>query len=193
MKNYILYILFGFFLVSCSNEKEVIINKDAQDEILERPQGDFKGMIPEDHPLYTIIYKNYETSDLRQLDALYKKHIAPERNKHYTENLKNGAFLIMIKKGLIKEGTNEQKRYYLREQETLSLNLPCTMQFYGLLGSCKNFMSKDEMREIAVNFYNKNVDVINTSYWPDEKNKIAAKSLLDNVVNDFSLQISLNK
>lgn len=173
--------MFVGLTVSCSSEKV----DSAPQEIAIAPEPNFRGATPQNHPFYKSIYSDYDNIEFEDVDRAYKNHLLRDVNKDYTTNLKNEAFLLLIKKGLIRSGSDKQKRFYLNEQQQLTLNLPCINQFYSLLLSSHNFIKWDEMHMMAKAFYEKNKIIIETSQWPNEDDKQSSLTNLESGYQDF--------
>lgn len=168
-------------LASCANERDILppIDNELGSEIK------FRGDIPKNHPFYNVIYKNINTYTLDDVDRAYREHIFNEIKRDYTNNLKNDVFAILMSKELATKGSPDQKKFYIDEMMSLDTNLPNLLQFYYLLTSCKGYISKTDMKDIADRFYDKNKNVIETSYFPNEKNKKNTALLLESAYGDF--------
>ncbi|WP_417367503.1 hypothetical protein [Flavobacterium beibuense] len=129
---------------------------------------DDKSIIPMNRSIFTIM-GDVDKYTSTQLYEFYKIDVA-EFDDEYVEDLKNMWFCLISSK-ISSDGDEEQKRYFLNEQISLSSNMPNYGKFYFLLRSC-SFMEREEMSKIASQFYSKNKAVLeNIKYESDEEEK----------------------
>lgn len=96
---------------------------------------------------------NYTFADV---DAFYRREIEKADGLDHTTNLKNMGFHLVMEKGLLKEGTDVQKKYYLDQQMSLESNLPNFTNFYRLLVASRNLLGLKQAMEYARSFQTKN-------------------------------------
>lgn len=131
-----------------------------------------KGEIPRDRIIYDVLFTPDDYS-LKNLVQLYKKDIRGAEGEDYLSNLKN-TWMVILSPRLIKEGTDKQKRFFIKEQEAMDSNLPHFESFYILLASC-NSITNEEKSKIFEAFYVKNKEVIESVKWrtpEEEENKM---------------------
>lgn len=126
---------------------------------------DDKSIIPMNRLIFTIM-GDVDKYTSTQLYEFYKIDVAESDDK-YVEDLKNMWFCLINSK-ICNEGSEEQKRYFLNEQISLSSNMPNYGKFYFLLRSC-SFMEREEMDRIASQFYFKNKTVLENIEYENEK------------------------
>lgn len=182
MKTNIILLATSVLLVSCSNENER--NNHVKDnELMEISQD--KGIVPTEHPFKLKIQEKILTLNFDELDNIYKSTISVEKDAHYTENLKNEAFFLIMGKGLL-DGNIDQKKFYLSEQMKLEQNLPNITNFYKLLNSCRDVMNISESRLMEEKFYRKNIEVIDKMDWRDVNLSIQIRNNLEMRHQEFS-------
>lgn len=64
--------------------------------------------------------------------------------------------MIVFEGGLLTEGTEAQKFYYLEEQMAMDMNLPNLENVYKLLESCNSFIPKEQIEAFQNSLYTKN-------------------------------------
>jgi len=141
-----------------------------------------KGAVPRDHMIYDMLLSR-DKYTLNEVDKLYRTDVVKRDTTHYFSNMQNFAFLILMREdiALDKNGTEEQKKYYVNEMLKAEHTLPTHQQFYTLLLSCSDFMDKDELLQKGNAFYEKNKADIEKIKWKDsseEYGKIATLGLL---------------
>lgn len=170
MKKAILYIgILAAGLTGCSDEKDIITNNVEPNAAVLKSDR-LKGEIPEDRQVNSVL-ANPDDFSLSDLDKLYKENV-PDVD----DNLKN-MWLGFINPRLLKEGTEEQKLYYISEQLALENSLADFSGFYNLLRSSKK-INREEKDRLADAFYSKNLKVIEAIQWKDAKSKQAKQTEL---------------
>ncbi|WP_291114976.1 hypothetical protein [Flavobacterium sp. UBA6135] len=125
---------------------------------------------------------------LKEVDAIYKASMPSSKNEPYYDNLRQIGFMLLISNGLIKDGTKEQKLYYINEQLESIANLPNFNDFYLLLNSLKSEVSLSELTGYSDKFFNKNLALINEIGWKNEDEKIQKISELNEALRLFSTE-----
>lgn len=141
-----------------------------------------KGSVPRDHMVYDMLFSK-DKYTLKEVDELYRNDIVKRDTTHYYSNMQNFAYIILMREdiALDKNGTQEQKKYYVNQMLTAEYTLATQQQFYTLLLSCSDFMSKEELLEKGNAFYKKNKADIEKIKWRDsseEYGKITTLGLL---------------
>lgn len=113
------------------------------------------GAIPDEHPIHFAYRYTF-----REMHEMYKKDIQHITGTDYASNLKNFGFHFVMEKGLLKEGTHAEKKYYLDEQMAIDVNLLNLENFYLLLSDSANFLGKKKADAYDAAFYDKNVAAI---------------------------------
>lgn len=149
-----------------------------------------KGEVPRDRIFYSILHEPDDYT-LEDLIELYKKDITGIEGEDYKSNLQN-MWQIVLHPRLIKEGTEEQKLYFINEQEAMDNNLPHFGGFLNLLRSCKS-LTKEEKQTIAGAFYNKNTAVVERLQWPSEQNEKDKKGELAYTMRTHGILIEFEK
>ncbi|WP_129752108.1 hypothetical protein [Flavobacterium beibuense] len=157
-----LYLVFPVLLMLFTFTNDKI--EGRSDNLMVKTEID-ESVIPFDRVIFSVMGDEhmYKTE---QLTAFYKIDMntaAPE----YIDNLKNMWFCLLCSK-IAKEGSIEEKKFFLNEQINLYSNLPNYNRFYYLLRNCSSFISDDEMKSIATAFYDKNNKILNGTNWEDE-------------------------
>lgn len=169
MKNILFGILFVF--ISCNEQNDTIIEQQiVGDELKKNGVSDLSSKPSPKHPIITELL-TFESKNLSRIDALYRKSITECADLEYCDNLKQYGFKLVIKHGLLDEGTNEQKLFYVNEQLESTSNFPNFNEFYSLLKSLKKDISNDRLRKHAVDFYDKNLKLIEDIDWPTSESK----------------------
>ncbi|GGB84905.1 hypothetical protein GCM10007424_26200 [Flavobacterium suaedae] len=158
-------LIYIVLLISCSEDDEGNINTTGKAIATET----VKSEVPRDRIVYNTFSK-IETESLENLINLYKKDISTAEQGYMT-NLKNMWFAI-LKDKLFKEGTEEQKLFFINEQLSVENNLFAINEFYSLVLNSK-LLSRSEKESITKSFYNKNSTAINSIDWktPQDKKK----------------------
>ena len=161
--------------MSCSNRQD-----NLQIEIPHAaklpPEG--AGQIPSDNPVMMMTY-NSANYTWRDMDAYYRNVMPQENEKHYFKNLKNMAFanLVNVFK-LPEQAPAEVVAYYVEEQAAMPYT-PFVSEFTKCLDKLDGYWSKDKIRKIAQDRYEKtksyylNNKVWKTK-WENEKSKYDA-------------------
>lgn len=165
MKNSIyIYAAVCLLLISCSQDKENLnageikgVTANAQIE---------KGAVPKDRLVYKVMFTPSDFT-MEQIDDMYKNDVASARADYIT-NLKNMWFVVLNKK-LVKEGAEEQKRFYIDEQLKMENNLANINSFYDLLRSSS--FTESEKFDLADRFSVKNKAVVDELCSDDAKLK----------------------
>jgi len=182
-----LFILFVFF-VSCNNDKNEAIEKSIVGEKLHQNALNRNSFNPpSNHPI-KIEFKLVNQKGLNEVDAIYKASMPASKNEPYYDNLRQMGFMLMIRNGLIKDGTKEQKLYYINEQLESAANLPNYNDYYLLLNSLKAEVSLKELTVYADKFYNKNLALINEIGWENEEEKTQKIDELNASLSLFSIK-----
>lgn len=164
MKN-LIYFLLTTFLISCNENKESVIEKKiVGDKVSKNTTKEMPGKPPLDNPIMVELF-NSSKNDLNKVDKIYKENISKSKSKDYYENLKQYGLSLVIKHGLIENGTSEQKKFYIQEQVNSLSNLPHIDNFYSLIKSKNLSISKQELSKLELTFFNKNINYINTLDW----------------------------
>lgn len=172
--------------ISCQNQVEKeITTKNLSDKLHENATKVYGGKPPTDNPILKELLTSND-KDLNRVDSIYKSNIEIGKGFDYYENLKQYGFKLVMKHGLVEDGTSEQKKYYINEQISLSNNIPNFDQFYLLLKSSSTFLSKKELIDIGDMFYNKNKEYIEMIEWPDINSK---QNKLNDLYNKYDLFI----
>lgn len=138
--------LFALLFASCSADRETEITQNS----LDNNNGEVRvidvnaptpkdGTIPRSKLMYKALF-NPSDYTLEQMDTMYREDII-ETETEYDVNLKNMWFSI-VNDRLVREGSEDMKRFYLNEQIALKQNLPNLESFYKLLKSSSSFMHK---------------------------------------------------
>lgn len=127
------------------------------------------GEIPKGKLIYSTL-SNATGLSLSELEELYKEDVR-ETEPDYSTNLKN-MWMAVIKEKLVKEGTEEQKLFFIKEQAGLESNLPHISEFYTLLASSK-LLNLEQKEKMADDFYEKNQKAIDGIQWRnlEDRNK----------------------
>ena len=166
MKNIIL-LLSVIVLFSCSEEKIENNVQQKNKELVALPEA--QGVVPKGHKIHDMMRVPARIT-LDEADNFYRREVAIS-NEHYSSSLKSFGFLLMMKKGLAVDGTEEQKQFYIKEQLKMDTNLATIPQFYNLLVSCNEFIEQAELIRIGRQFYEKVKAEIETTTWPDPQKK----------------------
>lgn len=189
MRHTILYlIVFAILSLGCSAEMdspETVV--DIKSTVNKQRE---KGEIPKDRIFYSILHEPDDYT-LEDLIELYKKDITGTEGEDYKSNLQN-MWQIVLHPRLIKEGTDEQKLYFINEQEAMDNNLPYFGGFLDLLRSCKS-LTKEEKYIIAGAFYNKNTAVVERLQWSSEQDEKDKKSELVYTMRIHGILIEFEK
>lgn len=127
------------------------------------------GEVPREKLIYSTL-SNAKDLSLSELEELYKEDVK-ETEPDYATNLKN-MWMAVIKEKLIKESTEEQKLFFIKEQAGLESNLPQINEFYTLLASSK-LLNREQKETLATDFYEKNQKAIDGIQWRnlEDRNK----------------------
>ena len=141
-----------------------------------------KGAVPRDHMIYDMLLSR-EKYTLSEVDKLYRDDIVKRDTTHYYSNMQSFAYIILMREdiALDKNGTEEQKKYYVNEMLTAEHTLATQQQFYTLLLSCNDFISKEELLEKGNAFYKKNkadIEGIKWTNYDEEYGTITTLGLL---------------
>lgn len=176
--------LFGATVFSCTPDKE------DNGWVNERPQAqeqEVKGVPPRGNPIDEMnLDPKYTWADV---DAYYSESIAGT-DYHYTESLKSLAFFTLMQKDFDKLGSPERRLYHIEEQLSLKTNFANFYNFYFLLVSCSDFMSKEEANEKAMRFYAKNQKAIERAEWKNEELKNEKRVVLSTSYKYFYSKIN---
>lgn len=189
---------FVLLTAACSADKETeIVSNKADDNNGKVRVIDVNAPTPKDGtiPRSKLMYKAlFNPSDytLGQIDAMYREDII-DTEIEYDINLKNMWFSI-INDRLVKEGSEDMKRFYLNEQIALKQNLPNLESFYKLLLSCSQFIRSDELFEISDSFSEKNENYIeNGMNWSTAAKKKSILTGLHYAGANFHRLMSVSK
>lgn len=189
MKNLFLSIfavILPLSLISCHNEKNEAIEKSIVDEKLHQKALNKNSFNPpSDHPI-KVEFKLVNQKGLKEVDAIYQASMPASKNEPYYDNLRQFGFMLMIRNGLIEEGTKEQKLYYMNEQLESVANIINFNDFYLLLNSLKSEVSLSELTGYSDKFYNKNLALINEIGWENEDEKTQKINELNAALKLFS-------
>lgn len=180
------YLFFIFlFFISCNTEKNEIIERSIVGEELHQNAINRKSFHPPmDHPIQ-VEFKLVEQKGLVEVDKIYKSTVPTSKNEPYYDNLRQFGFMLLIRNGLIEDGTKEQKLYYINEQLESSANLANGKDFYLLLNSLKSEVSLKELKEYSDKFYNKNIALVNEINLEKEEDKIKEINKLNEALGLF--------
>jgi hypothetical protein len=170
MKYKFLYlIIFAAALISCSDDKVNNSTDIDANQITFRPENTEKGSVPEGMFVQKVLSGQEKAETLTDLIKLYKQDAGLSKDTDYDTNLKN-MWMILINEPLIKEGTEEQKKFFIYEQLAMEHNLPHLDKFVNLLSSAKSIDSNEKDR-IFEEFVTTNETAINSIVWksPEEK------------------------
>lgn len=174
-------------LTSCSEDKEVQIDTSAK--TLKKTAGTgVKGEIPDGMKVFSV-FSNNENLSLTELQKLYIDDAKKSTGQDYEANLKNMWF-VLINKKLLKEGTNEQREFFIKEQMALDNNLPHFKSFYKLLASAST-IQKEERIKLSKAFYDKNKKAIGNIHWQSDEEKKGKETELLLAWRDFAIRIDL--
>ncbi len=182
MKKFYLFlatVLFGAVVFSCTPDRET---NGLVDERPEAQEQEIKGVIPAGHPVSEIIF-DFD-SPWEVTDDYYQKHVAGT-DYHYTETMKSQLFFTLMQKGFDKSGSPERRLYHIEEQLSLKTNFPNLQNFYFLLVSCSDFMSREEADEKAMRFYTKNQKAIEIAQWENQKKRAEKMVILSSAYSHF--------
>lgn len=145
-----------------------------------------KGAVPRDHMIYDMLFSK-DKYTLNEVDKLYRDDIVKRDTTNYYSNMQNFAYIILMREdiALDKKGTEEQKKYYVNEMLTAEYTLATQQQFYTLLLSCSDFMSKEELLEKDNAFYKKNKADIESMKWHNYQEEYDKNMELDRLHSDF--------
>ena len=175
-------------LTSCNNDKnEVIENTIIGEELHQNALKRNSFNPPADHPI-KVEFKLVNQKGLNEVDAIYKASMPASKNEPYYDNLRQFGFMLMIRNGLIAEGTKEQKLYYMNEQLESVANIINFNDFYLLLNSLKSEVSLSELTGYSDKFFNKNLALINEIGWENEDEKTQKISELNEALRLFSTE-----
>ena len=147
-------------VTACSEEpvnNKPTENTHVSSVTVERKNGE----VPREKLIYSTL-SNAKDLSLSKLEVLYKEDLR-ETEPDYATNLKN-MWMAVIKEKLIKEGTEEQKLFFIKEQAGLESNLPHISEFYTLLASSK-LLNREQKETMATAFYEKNRKAIDDIQW----------------------------
>lgn len=170
MKYKTLYlIIFAATLISCSDDKVNNSTDIDTNQITFRPENTEKGSVPEGMFVQKVLSGQEKAETLTDLIKLYKQDAGLSKYSDYDTTLKN-MWMILINEPLIKEGTEEQKKFFIYEQLAMEHNLPHLDKFVNLLSSAKSIDSNEKDR-IFEEFVTTNETAINSIVWksPEEK------------------------
>jgi hypothetical protein len=175
-------------LISCNNEKnEVIETSIVGKELNQNASNRNSFNPPSDHPI-KVEFKLVDQKGLNEVDLIYKSSVPTSKNEPYYDNLRQVGFMLMVRNGLIEEGTKQQKLYYINEQLESAANLPNYNDFYLLLNSLKSEVSLSELTGYSDKFYNKNLALIKEIGWENEEEKTQKINELNAALSLFSIQ-----
>ncbi len=161
-------IIASCFFASCEQKDESA--KATASTINLGPAESDKGAIPDWHPINMMLLKAGQYT-FQEVHAMYKKDIENVRGKDYTSNLKNFGFRLAMETGLLKDGTNEEKKFYLDEQMGIDVNVLTFDDFYLLLAKSRAFLGLKAANAYSNAFYAKNNEQIQTFLVDDNKKK----------------------
>ncbi|WP_330442642.1 hypothetical protein [Flavobacterium sp. C4GT6] len=172
-------------IISCSDDKET--TEEGLTLKSEKVSEDrMKGDVPRDRIIYSAFGESANLS-VDELIELYKEDISTA-NPDYVTNLKN-MWLTVIKHRLMKEATEDQKLFYIKESLAIENNLAHFTGFYTMLATSTS-IDRKEKDVMADEYYKKNYDVIQQLQWksPEDKKKkegelIYAKRNYTNIAN----------
>ncbi|WP_297332103.1 hypothetical protein [Flavobacterium sp.] len=169
MKYKTLYLIFAATLISCSDDKVNNSTDIDANQITFRPENTEKGSVPEGVFVQKVLSGQQKAETLTDLIKLYKQDAGLSKDSDYDTNLKN-MWMILINEPLIKEGTEEQKKFFIYEQLAMEHNLPHLDKFVNLLSSAKS-IERNEKDRIFEGFVTTNKTAINSIGWksPEEK------------------------
>lgn len=180
-----LLLLLSAIIISCNNEKNEVIERSIVGEQLHQNALNRNSFNPpSDHPVKAEFMLE-DQKGLNEVDAIYKTSMPSTKNEPYYDNLRQIGFMLMIRNGLIKDGTKEQKLYYINEQLESVANLPNFNDFYLLLNSLKSHVSLKKLTEYSDKFYNKNLALINEIGWEKEEDKTKEINKLNEALKLF--------
>lgn len=183
-----LLLLLSVIMISCNNEKnEVIENAIVGEELHQNALNRNSFNPPADHPIKAEFMLE-DQKGLNEVDAIYKASMPSTKNEPYYDNLRQIGFMLLISNGLIKDGTKEQKLYYINEQLESVANFPNFNNFYLLLNSLKSDVSAKELTSYSDKFYTKNLALINETSWENEDIKTQKINELNEALRLFSTE-----
>ncbi len=185
MKKLYFMLPFLFLFILCSEDRITEENEQVANTYVRVIHDDDPPTGQGDIPRGKLVYKSMAVSEftLKELYERYKKDIevtAPD----YHDNLKNFWFSLICDR-VIKEGSDDMKIYFLKEQISLKNNILNLNRFYGLLISCS--LSNEECESIAAEFSKKNKDFINKVKWKDDNDRKSKLSELIYAQRTFGL------
>ncbi|MFN2260703.1 MAG: hypothetical protein ABR595_01385 [Psychroflexus sp.] len=172
IKLFSIFMIFCFSCEDASQNETKLSEAEKRNEIKQKPDNSAGLLMPEDHEFYSI--ETFEDAD-----AFYRSIDSKYSDKSYTKTLRQLTLAGLFYQGLIKKSDSKEKLFYLEEMSKLDNCLPNLENFADLLDSVKNSksISKEEVSKLAQTFYEKNLSVIKSADWQDQKSmnkKIAA-------------------
>lgn len=165
------YLMFLFLLISCVDEKKETIERNLIGKELNKNATNINSFNPPaNHPVKVELMR-VEQKGLVEVDEIYKSSVPSSKNEQYYDNLRQIGFVLLLKNGLIEDGTKDQKLYYVKEQLQSSANLLNVKDFYLLLNSLKPYVPLKELNHYSNQFYSKNLSLINEINWEKEQDK----------------------
>ncbi|MFN3640222.1 MAG: hypothetical protein ACK4UK_04825 [Flavobacterium sp.] len=151
--------IFLIVFISCNSEKSTeiernIVGKELNNNALNKESFN----PPMNHPVKAA-FMSVNPIGLKEADDIYKSSMPSSANELYYDNLRQMGFMLLIKNGLIENGTKEQKLYYINEQLESVANIPNFKDFYLLLNSLTTEVSQEVLIGFSNKFYNKNLDL----------------------------------
>ena len=163
------YIVALVCLFSCQENKDKAIESQLRGiEVNKQATASMPGKPPVDNPIFQELL-NFKKVDLNRVDRVYIRSINEAKDKDYLDNLKQFGFQVLVKHGLIKDGSSKQKLFYINELLNSQANFANITDFYALLLSENYNLPKNELIKIEKSFYDKNEKLINSLDWTDKK------------------------
>lgn len=194
MKHFLTLVIFLVLLISCQEQSDKNIELSiVQEKVSENAKLRTNGKVPSDNPIMLEML-NFEHKDLNRIDLLYKEIIENYKNEDYYNNLKQYGFILLLEHGLIEDSDIERKMYYIQEQMNLPNNYPNFKNFYDLLLSLKDQIDKQNIFNIADEFYSKNdLALKNNIHWSDDELKKKKQTELNQQYKLFYRYINVSK
>lgn len=170
MKHSIFYIIIAVLTISCSDDKVTNTNDGDLNQISYKKDNSIKGSIPEQMEIKKVFSGERKAETLADLEILYKKDTNTSQGTDYDTNLKNMWLILIYKRLLNDEGTEEQKKYFINEQLKLEHNLPHLENFVNLLFETKS-LSNEDRDSFFEKFVDINTKAINQIVWKTPKEK----------------------
>lgn len=174
------FILFGFSCEEALQTEAKLSESEKRKEIKQKPDNSAGLLMPQDHEFYNIETFEDANAFYRSIDLKYS-------DKSYSKTLRQLTLAGLFYKGLIEKSDPKEKLFYLEEMSKLDNCLPNLENFADLLDSVKNIesISQQEVSKIAQTFYEKNLSVIKSVDWQDQKSKKKKIAAVEQLKTEF--------